>query len=188
MGSGCSVRSEQSSPDATSSRTRQWRSSWPTEVSANYICWNPLVFFFGAFPPSLSVFSLHSISHVQLPGPGHGKESGLQSPSCGSGHQLWTPTSQVGHMGQMKINLTRLYVSSVVPWCHFLWAVCWSIWAAWPAAESIWSPSAPVTEVDVQWPWLNWPNSLTGDSGAAGLQPGHWPQRKPQIPFRLALC
>lgn len=34
MGSGCSVRSVQSSPDATSCRTQPWRCSWPTEVSS----------------------------------------------------------------------------------------------------------------------------------------------------------
>lgn len=93
-GSGCSVRSGRSSPDATSCRTQRWRFSWPTGVSEV-----PLSVFYIFLPFSIIKLSLSlfgSVGHVQLPRPGHSKESGPQSPSSRSGHQLRTSTSQVG--------------------------------------------------------------------------------------------
>lgn len=57
----------------------------------------------------LSLF--HSIRHVQLSRPGHSEESGLQSSSGGSGHQLWTPTSQVGRICQKENEFSRVKYS-----------------------------------------------------------------------------
>lgn len=113
--------------------------------------------------------AVHSISPVQLSRPGHSKESDLQSSSGWSGNQLWTPTRQVGHISkresQKKTNRTPMYIFLFLfHHClgYLLCVVCWSI--CWPASRVIWSPIAPVIEVDVHWPRLNWPNSLTENS------------------------
>lgn len=142
MGSGCSVRFGRYSPDATSCRTQRWRSLWPTEVSgsANYSIWSSC-FSCSSALRDMSLF-FHSISHVQLSWPGHSKEGGLQSSSSGSGHQLWTSTSQVGHIRQEKLNSTLINTSNIVisswlsltPLCC---VVCRGLCAAWlQAAES----------------------------------------------------
>lgn len=137
------------------------RSKWKCQLL--HLKFMLLLFFITKWYRSL----FHSFSHVQLSWPGHGKESGLQSSSSGSGHQLWTSTSQVGHTCQKEMNPTLLNISYIVipswpmltPLCCVLGPLC-----SLACSRVIWSPVAPVIEVDVHWPWLNWPNSLTEDS------------------------
>lgn len=144
MESGCSVRFGQFSPDATSCRTQRWKSLWPTEVSgsANYRIWN------SRLPSSLRNMSfIRSVGHVQLSRPGHGKENGLQPSSSGSGYQLWTPPSQVGHIRERELDINK-YSSwpLLTPLCCVLGPLCRL--SLQPAV--IRSPIALVVEVDVQ--------------------------------------
>ena len=46
----------------------------------------------------------------------------------------------------------------------FLLCVVWEHLCSRACSTVIWSPIAPVIEVDVHWPRLNWPNSVTEDS------------------------
>lgn len=52
------------------------------------------------------------------------------------------------------------------PLCYMLEHLC-----SLACSRVIWSPIAPVIEVDVHWPWLNWPNSLTEHSIQQGRSP-----------------
>lgn len=103
-------------------------------------------------------------------------------PRVGVGTSYGLPQARWGTVDPVTlINVCRI----VIPLWRLLTLLRWGLCAARPAAHS--NLTATVTEVNVRWPRLNRPNSLRR-LYRAGLQPGRWPQRKTQFPFRLLKC
>lgn len=96
MGSGCSVRFGQYSPDATSCKIQQWRSLWPTEVGgrAHLKHWKFLLLLSSALRVSLFIFIFTASVMFNFPDQATVKKVVYSLPRVGVGTSYGLPQAR----------------------------------------------------------------------------------------------